>query len=273
VCAGLPGKTNCERGGDCPETPLKAILDLIHRYPRDLGCSAPLYLITDASSREEERNYTETVRKLSLGLKWGLNFITTGDLCGDGPDLFEYLSTSTAGMLHDLKKSSLSQFTEPINGQTKSRSTVKTIQISLPTRYRRQALSSYQSTSTLIIVDSTMTALLIVLSGKQGSLQVKDPSGKVYSNHSVKFISNLENVKAVKFNQRDFPDGWNGTWTAMATCRGRCHLVVETESPIDFSYNLVAIWRRAGRNVANYAPTLSTPMEGNIETTYGLHSY
>ena len=253
-------------GGNCPERPFEAILHLIRNYGKAVKSAAPLYLITDASSRKEDHRYRSVVKSLLHAKNWRLNFITTGDLCGDGPGLYESLAIGTGGLVHDLKKPSISQLAELIHGQTKSRSTI-TIKIILPKepfppRRRRQAFSRK---STSIEADSTMTTLLIVLSGKQGSLRITDPSGTVYSNHSIKFLSNLENVKAVKFDQREFLGGWNGTWKAMATCLGLCQLAVETETPIDFTYNLVSIWKRLGKDVANYAPTLSTPMEGKLD--------
>ena len=254
---------HAQGGGNCPERPLEAILSLILKYGNEVGSAAPVYLITDASSRAEDQKYREMVKSLVSSKQLRLNFITTGNLCGDGPDFYQSLAEETGGLVHDLQKASLSDLTDLIHYQTRSRSTVKTALLKpFSARRRRQAQSSQ---NTEIKVDSTMTILLIILSGKQGSLQVRHPNGTVYSSDSINFLSNLENVKAAKFDQRDFLKGWNGTWTATSSCRGKCNLAVETETPIDFTYKLVSIWKRLGKRVADYAPTLSTPMEGKLD--------
>ena len=97
-------------GGDCPEMTCQAIEQILSYG--DMRADSPIFIFTDASSKDCEEDLVTNVREWAIDYSHSLNFVLTGT-CGDEVDgNFTQLAASTGGSIFLLEDDELYQMTD-----------------------------------------------------------------------------------------------------------------------------------------------------------------
>ncbi|XP_062516237.1 von Willebrand factor A domain-containing protein 7-like [Corticium candelabrum] len=225
-------------GGDCPELAMSGLqLALINCLP-----GSPIYVFTDAGPKDSDLK--ATIFSLIDTRKSQVNFFYTGSSppCGDAPDLFSAIASRSGGQFLSITKGAVAEVT------TITQSSTDESQVVLLTASSNETSKTYN-----ILVDCTVTGLVISLSGANPQAEVTGPNGVVTGERV-----SLPNVLVITVTS---PAA--GNWMVKTSFSSGDHSVnVKASSTIDFSHEFVTIDGRPGHCGA--FPLSGLPIAGTL---------